>query len=145
MRLRFASVTVLPRVPAASRVIVVVLGLLLLLAPAGLPLAAGEPGSEFLVVRLDSVSPDVVTTSSDPTVTVIATVTNVGDRPVRDVVARLEHSERIPASSGLRTSLDSARDQFAGVGEFIDVAAELGRGQAVTFTLSAPLRSSPET
>ena len=97
MRLRFATVTVLPRVPAASRVIVVVLGLLLLLAPAGLPIAAGEPGPEFLVVRLDSVSPDVVTTSSDPTVTVVATVTNVGDRPVRDVVARLEHGERIPA------------------------------------------------
>ena len=145
MRLRFATVTVLPRVPAASRVIVVVLGLLLLLAPAGLPIAAGEPGPEFLVVRLDSVSPDVVTTSSDPTVTVVATVTNVGDRPVRDVVARLEHGERIPASSGLRTSLDSARDPFAGVGEFIDVAAELSRGQAVSFTLTAPIRSSPET
>lgn len=137
--------TVLPRVPAASRVIVVILGLLLLLAPAGLPTAAGEPGSEFLVVRLDSVSPDVVTTSSEPTVTVVATVTNVGDRPVRDVVARLEHGERIPASSGLRTSLDSTDGQFAGVGEFIDVAAEIGRGQAVGVTLSVPIRSSPET
>ena len=82
------------RVAIAPRIIVVVLGLLaLLLLPASPPNAAGEPGSDFLKLRLDSVTPDVVTTSSDPTVTVTATVTNVGDRTVRDVVARLEAFE----------------------------------------------------
>ena len=33
-----------------------------------------------------------MTTGSDPVVTVTGTVSNVGDRPVRDVVARLEHA-----------------------------------------------------
>lgn len=136
--------TVLLRVAVAPRIIGVVLSLLTLLL---LPLpstAAGEPGSDFLKLRVDSVTPDVVTTSSDPTVTVTATVTNVGDRPVRDVVARLEHGAAVTSSSGLRTSVDSTGEQFEAVGEFITVATELSRGQAVGFTLSVPIRSTPQ-
>ena len=132
------------RIPVASRVVAVILGLLaVLLMPVGPGIAAGEPDPEFLAVRLDSVSPDAVTTSSDPTVTVTATVTNLGDRPVRDIVARLERGERVSASSGLRTALDS-RSEFEAVGEFITVAAELGRGQALGVTLSVPIRSGSQ-
>ena len=55
--------------------------------------AAGEPGATpFLQVRIDQVTPQVVTTTSEPVVTVTGTVTNVGDRPVRDVMVRLEHA-----------------------------------------------------
>jgi len=133
---------VLLRVAIAPRIIVVVLGLLaLLLLPASPPNAAGEPGSDFLKLRLDSVTPDVVTTSSDPTVTVTATVTNVGDRPVRDIVARLEHGAAVTSSSELRTSLASTGEQYEAIGEFINVATELGRGQAISLTLSVPVRS----
>lgn len=132
------------RIPVASRVVAVILGLLaVLLMPVGPGIAAGEPDPEFLAVRLDSVSPDAVTTSSDPIVTVTATVTNVGDRPVRDIVARLERGVRVSASSGLRTALDS-RGEFEAVGEFITVAAELGRGQALGVTLSVPIRSGSQ-
>ena len=137
--------TVLLRVAVAPRIIVVILGLLtMLVLPSVPPTAAGEPGSEFLKLRLDSVTPDVVTTSSDPTVTVNATVTNVGDRPVRDVVARLEHGAAVTSSSELRTSLDSAGEQYEAVGEFITVATELGRGQAAGFTLTVPIRQGPQ-
>ena len=137
--------TVLLRVAVAPRIVVVALGLLaLLLVPTLPPTAAGEPGSDFLTLRLDSVTPDVVTTSSDPRVTVTATVTNVGDRPVRDVVARLEHGVLLTSSSDLRASLDSTWEQYDSVGEFITVATELGRGQAVGFTLSVPIRSGPQ-
>ena len=132
------------RIPVASRVVAVILGLLaVLLMPVGPGIAAGEPDPEFLAVRLDSVSPDAVTTSSDPIVTVTATVTNVGDRPVRDIVARLERGVRVSASSGLRTALDS-RGEFEAVGEFVTVAAELGRGQALGVTLSVPIRSGSQ-
>ena len=132
------------RIPVASRVVAVILGLLaVLLMPVGPGIATGEPDPEFLAVRLDSVSPDTVTTSSDPAVTVTATVTNVGDRPVRDIVARLERGQRVSASSGLRTALDS-RGEFEAVGEFITVAAELGRGQALGVTLSVPIRSGSQ-
>ena len=123
--------------------ILVILGVLALLAmPTTAPAAAGEPGSApFLQVRVDSVTPDLITTTSEPTVTVTGTVTNVGDRPVRDVVARLEHAAAVTSSAGLRTNLDGANEQFQPVGEFTTVAAEMQRGQAVGFTFSYPIRS----
>ncbi len=82
-----------------------------------------------------------MTTTSEPSVTVIGTVTNVGDRPVRDVVARLEHAAAVTSSAGLRTNLDGGTDQYQPVGEFTNIAAELPRGQAVGFTFSYPLRA----
>lgn len=125
--------------------LVAVFGLLaaLLLCPP--PAVSAEPDpTEFLAVRLDSVTPDVVTTSSEPTLTVTATVTNIGDRAVRDVVARLESAGPITASSVLRTSLQ-AGGQFSQVGEFLNVTPELARGQAVGLRFTVPIRSGPET
>ena len=133
----------MPRRVGSLPQIAVILGLLALLAmPTTAPAAAGEPGSApFLQVRIDSVTPDLITTTSEPVVTVTGTVTNVGDRPVRDVVARLEHAAAVTSSAGLRTNLDGANDQFQPVGEFTTVAAEMQRGQAVGFTFSYPIRS----
>jgi hypothetical protein len=104
--------------------------------------AAGEPGTTpFVHVRIDQVTPDVVTTTSQPVVTVSGTVANVGDRPVRDVMLRLEHAPAVTDSAGLRTSLDGSTDQYQPAADFLTVAPELERGQEAAFTLSAPLRS----
>ncbi|OOK71154.1 collagen alpha-2 domain protein [Mycobacterium kansasii] len=92
-------------------------------------------------VRIDQVTPDVVTTTSDPVVTVSGTVTNIGDRPVRDVMVRLEHAGTVTSSAALRTSLDGSTDQYQPAADFVTVAPELQRGQGAGFTLSAPLRS----
>ncbi|HEV7855015.1 MAG TPA: hypothetical protein VGP27_27170, partial [Mycobacterium sp.] len=132
------SGTVLPRLLA-------VLALLILIAtPAVSPhAAAGEPGSvPFLQVRIDRVTPEVMTTTSDPVVTVSGTVLNVGDRPVRDVMVRLEHAAAVSSSAGLRTNLGGDNDQFEAVADFITVSAELQRGQNVPFNLTVPLRSA---
>ena len=86
-------------------------------------------------------TPDVVTTSSQPVVTVSGMVTNIGDRPVRDVMVRLEHAGAVTASAGLRTTLDGGTDQYQPAADFLTVAPELQRGQQAGFTLSAPLRS----
>jgi hypothetical protein len=129
---------VLPRLLA-------VLALLILIAtPAVSPhAAAGEPGSvPFLQVRIDRVTPEVMTTTSDPVVTVSGTVLNVGDRPVRDVMVRLEHAAAVSSSAGLRTNLGGDNDQFEAVADFITVSAELQRGQNVPFNLTVPLRSA---
>ncbi len=105
--------------------------------------AAGEPGdTRFLEVRIDRVTPEMVTTTGDATVTVSGTVINVGDRPVRDIVVRLEHAGTVTSPQELRTNLDGTTDQYEPVGDFIAVASELQRGQAGTFTLSYPVRSS---
>lgn len=130
------------RVARALRLLAVLAVLALVVAPrAVLPSAAAEPGATpFLQVRIDTVSPDLVTTTSEPTFTVTGTITNVGDRPVRDVVARLEHAAAVTSSSALRTTLDGSTDQFQPVGEFTDIAPEIQRGQAVGFTFSYPIR-----
>lgn len=104
--------------------------------------AAGEPGATpFVRVRIDQVTPDVVTTTSPPVVTVSGRVTNIGDRPVRDVMVRLEHAGEVTASAGLRTSLDGGTDQYQPAADFLTLAPQLQRGQQAGFTLSAPLRS----
>lgn len=129
------------RVGPGPRILLVLVWVGMMLWPGGLPTATGEPdGTPFLHVRLDAVTPDVVTTSSEPIVTVTATVTNVGDRPVRDVVARLEHGGPVPSSSVLRTALNGT-DQFQPVAEFATVATQIDRGQAAGVTFSVPVRS----
>ena len=114
-----------------------------LMGSAAVPRAfAGEPGeTPFLRVRVDQVTPDVVTTTSEPVVTVKGTVINVGDRPVRDVMVRLEHAAAVTASPALRTSLDGGTDQYQAAADFLTVSPELQRGQEIAFTLSAPVRS----
>jgi Family of unknown function (DUF6049) len=111
--------------------------------PAAAPrAAAGEPGATpFVQVRIDQVTPQMVTTTSEPVVTVTGTVTNVGDRPVRDVMVRLEHAAEVGTSPGLRTNLDGNTDQYEPVADFLTVSSELQRGHKVGFSLSAPVRS----
>ena len=104
--------------------------------------AAGEPGATpFLQVRIDQVTPQTVTTTSEPVVTVAGTVTNVGDRPVRDVRIRLEHAAAVITSAGLRSNLDGGTDQYEPVANFLTVSPALERGHKVGFSLSAPVRS----
>ncbi|GFG98543.1 hypothetical protein [Mycobacterium timonense] len=125
-----------------AAVLGIVAGLAVLAAPVVPPAAAGEPGgTPFIRVRIDQVTPDVVTTTSPPVVTVSGMVINVGDRPVRDVMVRLEHAGAITTSAGLRTTLDGDTDRYEAAADFLTVAPELQRGQKVGFTLSAPLRA----
>ena len=97
--------------------------------------AAGRRGR----TRVDAVSvqsastgvtPDVVTTTSDPVVTVTGTVTNVGDRPVRDVMVRLEHAAGGHVVGGLaHRPRRRPLDQYKPVAELRHGGAELQRGQ----------------
>jgi hypothetical protein len=123
-------------------VITAILALLVLLLCVPPTAAAPDPAS-LLTLRIDSITPDVVTTSSEPTVTVSATVTNVGDRTVRDVAARLEHGPEVSSSGALRSSLYIG-GQFTPVGGFISVAGQLERGQTAGFTIRVPLRAAEQ-
>jgi hypothetical protein len=71
-------------------------------------------------------------------------VTNVSDRPVRDVMVRLEDAAAVASSAGLRTNLAGADDQYRPVARFVTAAAVLQRGQNAPFTLSAPVRSESQ-
>ncbi|MCV7099246.1 DUF6049 family protein [Mycobacterium palustre] len=125
-----------------AAVVSIVTGFAVLTGPAAPRADAGEPSdTPFVRVRIDHVTPDVVTTTSPPVVTVSGTVTNIGDRPVRDVMVRLEHAAAVTSSAALRTSLDGSTDQYQAAADFLTVAPELPRGQQAGFTLTAPLRS----
>lgn len=128
---------------ALSRLLAVATLLTLIVVPAILPrVAAAEPGTKpFLQLHIDSVTPDIVSTTSEPMVTVTGTVTNVGDRPVRDVVVRLEHAAAVTSSDGLRTNLTGDGEQYEPVADFTTVAPEMEQGQKVPFTLAYPVRS----
>ncbi|OPE54101.1 hypothetical protein BV510_12015, partial [Mycolicibacterium diernhoferi] len=128
------------------RVLTAAVLLLLLATPAALPgAAAAEPGSAaFLTLQIDRVTPDIVTTTSGSVVTVAGTVRNVGDRPVRDVVVRLESAPAVTGSAGLRTNLSGNLDQYTAVAPFITLSTELQRGQEVPFTLAYPVRGTEE-
>lgn len=130
----------------APRIAAVILMIAVLLLPGGLPRAAGsEPGATaFLAVRIDSVTPDLVTSGGDPVVRVTGAVDNVGDRTVRDIVARLEHAPAVGNPEQLRTELDGTTEQFQPVGEFVNVAGELQPGQSAGFAFAYPVRSSTE-
>ena len=128
---------------ALLRVLAVTTLLLLLTAPVTPLSSAGEPGgTTFLQLRIDHVTPDVVTTTSEPVVTVTGTVTNVGDRPVHDVMVRLEHAAAVTSSSALRTTLAGEPVDFSAVGDFTTVSQDLARGQSVPFRLAYPVRSA---
>ncbi|BCI56189.1 hypothetical protein NIIDNTM18_54670 [Mycolicibacterium litorale] len=132
-----------PRTAVLPRLLAALVVLLLTALPTALPkAAAAEPGaSAFLQLRIDRVTPDVVTTTSEPVVSVSGVVRNVGDRTVRDVVLRLEHAPGVDSSSGLRTNLAGNLDQFDPVADFITATPELQRGQEVPFTLTYPVRA----
>ncbi len=132
-----------PRRGAFLRLLAVI-GILTGLGVGVLPTAAaGEPGANpFVLVRIDQVTPQVVTTTSEPAVTVAGTITNIGDRPVHDLMLRLEHAAAVPTSTGLRTNLDGDTDQYQAGMEFATIASVLQRGQKTKFTLSAPMRSA---
>src|ERR1700760_2544670 len=131
-----------PRAPRSRRAALLRLMAVVGILGAGAVLptaAAGEPGAmPFVQVRIDQVTPQVATTTSEPIVTVTGTVANIGDRPVRDVMIRLEHAPAVSNSAGLRTNLDGGTDQYQAAEEFVTVSPELRRGQKTKFTLSAP-------
>lgn len=99
-------------------------------------------GTQFLDLSVDTVAPGTVTTSSEPFVTVRATVRNTGDRRVDDISVRMQSAEAVDKPEELRTSLSLDQQEYTNVGEFQTVAASLEQGESVQFVVSMPLRST---
>ena len=118
--------------------------------PAGVTTSAApdtpmtQAGDPFLTLSVETVAPSTITTSSDPFVTVRATVRNTGDRRVDDVGVRMQAAAAIDTTAGLRTSLTLDQDRFDRVGEFVTVAESLEKDESRQFDLSMQLRSTTE-
>ncbi|WP_280396613.1 DUF6049 family protein [Nocardia carnea] len=134
-----------------SRIIVLILAILgAVTAPSALPAitAHAQPtGSaedaaapQFLKLSLDTVSPDTVTPTSEPVLTVTGTVTNIGDRGVEAVAVRVQRARAVADPSELRTTLKLDQVNYDYPTPFQDIAVRLEPGQRQQFTLSVPLR-----
>lgn len=139
-----------------SRIILLILAILgAVTAPSALPVtsAHAQPtGSaedsttpQFLKLSLDSVSPNTVTPTSEPVLTVTGTVTNIGDRGVEAVTVRVQRARAVADPSELRTTLKLDQVNYDYPTPFQDIAVRLEPGQRQQFTLSVPLRDGTGT
>ncbi|MBF6328790.1 DUF6049 family protein [Nocardia transvalensis] len=99
----------------------------------------------FLKLTLDSVTPNTVTTTSDPVLVVAGTVTNIGDRPVEDISVRIQRAAAIADPSGLRSTLLLDQVNYDVTGPFQNVAERLSPGQRQQFTLRIGIRPGTHT
>ena len=122
--------------------IVAVLGLLLALFGAVAPPAGAQPetaGSPYASMSLTTIAPTLVTATSPRTVTVSGQLTNTFDRPIRDVVVRLQRGDALTDDAALRTSLAAETSAFGVVTPFAPVADELAAGATARFTITVPV------
>ncbi|WP_405159754.1 DUF6049 family protein [Nocardia sp. NBC_01499] len=96
---------------------------------------------KFLKLSLDSVTPTVVTTTSDPTLTVTGSIMNIGDRMVKNVAVRVQRAAAVTAPSNLRATLQQDQVNYEVNGDFEDVVPQLDKGERTKFTVTIPLRA----
>ncbi|MBC2590246.1 MULTISPECIES: DUF6049 family protein [Rhodococcus] len=132
---------------AARRAAAAVLAVLaLVLTTAGV--AVAQPRSDasdaprFLELRIDSVTPTTMSTSSEPVVTVTGTLENVGDRDVEDIAVRLQRAPAVGSAEELRTALTWDQTAYDRTGPFESVTDVLERGEERQFRLELALRSA---
>ncbi|GAA1603256.1 DUF6049 family protein [Nocardia ninae] len=114
-----------------------------ILAPAAAqaqPTGSGSAAKSFLKLSLDSVTPTAVTTTSDRTLTVSGTVTNIGDRMVSGVTVRVQRAAAVATPGDLRATLQQDQINYDVFGEFEEVATQLDKGERTKFTVTIPLR-----
>jgi len=106
-----------------------------LAAPPGAPLA----GRTWLRLTVTSQQPRMIT-ASDTSVTMSGTLTNISDRRIRDITARLQVGDAVTSAADLRTALAPTANYTHGDTVFAPVSdTGLAPGQSVSFTVSADL------
>ncbi|WP_028938558.1 DUF6049 family protein [Pseudonocardia spinosispora] len=99
-------------------------------------------GSNPIQLRIDSMSPRVVTSTGPGELTVTGMLTNAGDQPVGDVEVRAQRSDRLRTDGDLRTALSGDAADDAITPSFTRLADELAPGQQVPIELTVPLRGT---
>ncbi|MCP9622000.1 hypothetical protein FOH10_31610 [Nocardia otitidiscaviarum] len=97
-------------------------------------------GPKFLKLSLDSVTPTVITTTSDPYFVVSGTVTNIGDRVVDDISIRVQRARPVTAAGELRTALQLDQINYDVTGAFQAVSDRLSPGDHQQFSFTVALR-----
>ncbi|WP_235831377.1 DUF6049 family protein [Gordonia zhaorongruii] len=133
------------RLSALLTAVVLAFGFILAFAsiePSSASAAPGNgPETGYASVSLTDVTPSTVTSSTGRTVTVKGRVTNTFDRPIHDVIARLQRGSAV-SSTDLRTSLAQDSSAYGVSTPFQKVTDRLGAGESAEFTLRVPLSGS---
>jgi hypothetical protein len=102
--------------------------------------AAASSAAEPDRLRLDisSMAPRLVT-PHDHTLTISGTVTNVGDRRISDIVARLQVGQRQATEGDLKDTLAEPPRTDSGTSEWTTVSETLNPGESTAFTIKVPI------
>ncbi|MCO1660338.1 hypothetical protein [Pseudonocardia humida] len=114
-------------------------------APAPGPVRV-DPDQAAGPLRLDvsQLGPRVVTANGSDTLTVVGTLTNTGDRPVDELVVRVQRSEPLRTEGQLRDALDGSAATDAVTPQFTPLPGVLAPGEQVPVRLAVPLRGAPQ-
>lgn len=123
---------------------------LLFLAASGLVGGSGATASaqplpdtpNRLQLDIDEFAPRMLDTDSE-TVTVSGTITNIGDRRISDLTARLQLGERQGTERAIADSLSEPPPTDASMTTFIDVTESLDPGRSAALRITASLNAGP--
>lgn len=107
--------------------------------PMGAPVALSGGGRELLRLEVDSLSPRLVTADTTR-VTVTGRITNVGDRAVDQIDAKLQRGEPVRGDGDLWNLAGRATDTADT--PFVQVSESLEPGESVELNLAAALRGA---
>jgi hypothetical protein len=138
------------RPPAAPLAAGIVAVLLLLTAVLPGPAAAADTAASSeiaatpgLVLRLDEVTPRVVTADGPDTLTVLGRVRNTSDRPVDGPEIRLQRGEALRTDGEVRDALAGTGRTDAVAPDFTPLTDVLAPGAELPIRLTVPLRAAP--
>lgn len=104
--------------------------------PIGQPVAPVTGGQSMITLRIDELSPRVVTAATRD-VTVTGKVTNTSDRRIDDIRVRLQRGQAVDSDRALRELQNQATD--ASLGAFQSVSKTLERNDSADFSITVPI------
>ncbi|HEY3749392.1 MAG TPA: DUF6049 family protein [Pseudonocardiaceae bacterium] len=122
---------------------VLVAALVALVAPLSAPTAAAAPGpvttQNWLRLSLGSMQPNVVTASST-SVTMTGRITNISDRSIHQITARLQLADPLTSGAGAEAVLSPTATFNHSDTVFTPLTDSLAPGQSADFTVRAQLQ-----
>lgn len=110
--------------------------------PIGEPVAPGHGGQELLRLEIETMTPRLVTADTRQ-VTVTGRISNVGDRRVDEIQAKVQRGEPVANDADLRQLADLATDSADTA--FVDVSDSLDPGESAELTVTAAVGGSDES
>jgi hypothetical protein len=117
--------------------LVLTIGFAAAFAPQATAAVPGAPN--WLRLSLESMQPSVVS-ANDTSVTLMAKITNISDRPITDLTSRIQVGDALANGADMRSALSPTASYEHSTTGFGPLTGTLAPGQAVEFSVTAPLQ-----